>query len=211
MLDFNNLEQYRENNRIEAKRALGGLPESIWETYSAFANTLGGIILLGVVEKEDKSFETVSIPYPEDIVLDFLAILNDPSRVSANVLEEDSISVQEVDGNRIIVIEVPRADHTVRPVYLDNNPRNVYMRNGEGDYKCTAEEIEEIAKEVSACIKELIIGYLTDNAKARPLEIAEFLGLEPALTREYMKDLVRADVVVTEGNGNRIRYYQLKR
>ena len=68
MLDFANLEIYRENNRIEAKKAQGGLPHSIWETYSAFANSFGGILLLGVVEGADKRFVSVPLPSPERVV-----------------------------------------------------------------------------------------------------------------------------------------------
>lgn len=107
MIDFAHLEQYRENNRIEAKKARGGLPHSIWETYSAFANTLGGVILLGVVEDDNKQLEAVGVPDPDQLVKEFWNIVNNVNKVSVNILSGSDVSVESVDEKSIVVINVP--------------------------------------------------------------------------------------------------------
>lgn len=61
---------------------MGGLPRSIWETYSAFANTLGGVILLGVEEYKDKSLHPVNLPDPEGMVAEFREITGVPRKKS---------------------------------------------------------------------------------------------------------------------------------
>ena len=42
--------KYGERINLECKKGDSTLPNSVWETYSAFANTIGGTILLGVEE-----------------------------------------------------------------------------------------------------------------------------------------------------------------
>ena len=157
MIDFSKIEQYRENNRIEAKKALGGLPRSVWETYSAFANTYGGIILLGVEELADKSFRTVDLPDPEKLIKEFWDIVNNPNKTSVNVLSSKDVFVQEVDGDHIVVINVPRAERSYKPVYVDGNPLNTYRRNGEGDYRCTREEYQSMVRDASVKTQDMLV------------------------------------------------------
>ena len=47
--DIRRFDQYREDNRLEVKKASGGLPNSLWESYSSMANCYGGVIILGVI------------------------------------------------------------------------------------------------------------------------------------------------------------------
>ena len=157
MIDFNNLEKYRENNRIEAKKAMGGLPGSIWETYSAFANTLGGVILLGVEEWPDKTLHAVDLPDPDKLIKEFWNNVNNPNKTSVNLLSSKDVFVQEVDGNHIVVINVPRAERSYRPVYLDGNPLSTYRRNGEGDYKCTKEEYQAMVRDASVKTQDMLV------------------------------------------------------
>ena len=152
MVDFNNLQNYRENNRLEAKQATGGLPESIWETYSAFANTQGGVILLGVEELADKSLHAIDLLDPQWLIEDLWAGLEDPKVVSRNILTPNDVEIRVVDGKQIVVVTVPPASWDQRPIYIGGDPiRGTYHRSGEGDYRCTPEVVRAMLQENERC------------------------------------------------------------
>lgn len=175
MIDIMNIEKYRENNRIEAKKALGGLPHSIWETYSAFANTLGGIILLGVEEYRDKTLHIVDLPDPEGLIKEFWNMLNDPHKVSVNILTEKDVRAEIVNGHRIVVIEVPRAQRYDKPVYIDSNPASgSYRRTGEGDYHCTDEELRAMRRDAELYTQDMLTLNSMDMSVLRPECITEY-------------------------------------
>lgn len=142
IIDIKKLSKYEENNRIEVKKAQKGIPISIWETYSAFANTEGGVILLGVEEKEDHSLSVSGIEDIHKMMADLWNIINNKQKVSLNILTERMVSSHVIEGKNILSIEVPKADRHHRPIYIGNDPmRGTYRRGFEGDYMCTKEEV----------------------------------------------------------------------
>lgn len=141
------LARYRENGYVEAKEALGGLPESLWETYSAFANAEGGVILLGVGENPDHSFRILELLDPEELLEEFWAILRNPEYVSVNLLKEEDVQILREEGKCIIAIFVPEAPPEQKPVHLLRDPwRHSYRRVGEADKRCSREEVEQMLK-----------------------------------------------------------------
>lgn len=141
MADFD-IPFLREGLHVEAKRARGGLPRSIWETYSAFANSEGGVILLGVSEDEEHRLSVTGVPDAEGMVRDFWNTVNDRSKVSATVLTDNDVEIRQTEGGDVIVIRVPRAARESMPVFIGPDPfKGTYHRNGEGDYLCERPEV----------------------------------------------------------------------
>ena len=139
-----------ENDAVEFKRARGGVPADFWPSYSSFANTDGGVIILGVREKDGKR-EIEGLADTEKIVADLWNAVNNPDKVSANVLFNESIYPVDVDGKAVVVVEVPRAERTVRPVFIGSDVfKGTYRRNGEGDYHCSREAVEGMIRDKCA-------------------------------------------------------------
>ena len=157
MLDFFNIEKYKENNRLEAKAAAVGLPKSLWATYSAFANTNGGIILLGVTEDAQHQLHVEGVNDAGALVIDFWNIINNQSKISINVLNDKDVIVREFNGKKIIIISVPRAQRYDKPIYLDGNLFSSYKRNGEGDYRCTKEVIQAMLRDASPKTQDMLV------------------------------------------------------
>lgn len=131
-----------ERVTLECKKARKDVPHSLWETYSAFANTDGGIILLGVDEnlKEkdiSKRFTVIGVEDAAKIRTDIWNTLNSREKVSTSLLRDEDINTLSYDGKDVVVIHVPRATYEERPVYINNNiMRGTYRRRHEGDYHC---------------------------------------------------------------------------
>ena len=165
MIDFSNLESYTENNRIEVKKAQGTLPNSIWETYSSFANTLGGIILLGVAETKNKSLVPIGLSDPEKLIKDFWYIINNQNKININILTSSDVFIREINGKSIVVINVPRAQRFYKPVYINGNPvSGTYRRNGEGDYHVNNEELKEMYREANVKAQDIMIIEAMDTS-----------------------------------------------
>src|SRR5476651_1511138 len=132
---------WEESEDLEFKSAKGGLPKSLWETYSAMANTHGGIILLGV----ENDGVVRGVTNATKLKKAFWDTINNRGKVSANLLTSTDIAEVPYNGAVILAIRVAKAGRYERPVYLDQNPlTGTYRRNHEGDYHCTEREVSRM-------------------------------------------------------------------
>ena len=140
-----------EQINFETKKAENTIPKSVWETYSAFANTIGGYILLGISEEKGKEgnllYTATGLKDPEKLKKELFDTLNS-DKVSTNILTDDDVEVVKYEERFLLSIHVPQADYRQRPIYINGNlNKGTYKRNHEGDYHCTEEEVKAMIRD----------------------------------------------------------------
>ena len=143
----------RESVDLECKLAAGrdgqgAVPEDFWPTYSAFANTEGGVVVLGLRERQGH-FTAEGIANVAKVRKELFDALNNREKVSANLLNDQTVREVTLDGRTLLVIEIPRARRKQRPVYLTTNPLSghTYRRLNDGDRTVPDEEVKRMLAE----------------------------------------------------------------
>ena len=171
------IQDLQESFEVECKLAggrdgKGAVPGDMWETYSAFANTRGGVILLGIKEKKG-NFTVEGINNPAPLVKNIWDTVNNPNKVSTNLLSESDITVESIKGKSIIRIQVPRAPRESRPIYINANPYSgTFQRRYEADQKCLTPAVKQMIAEQENDRDQRILKHFTiDDIEPESLRI----------------------------------------
>lgn len=154
---------------FEVKEAKNEVPKSAWETASAFSNTAGGWIILGV-RKSGKQFEIIGVCDPGKIADDFLNVLRSASKFNKRM---DPVAKKYgFDGKIVLGFYIQQKHPREKPVYF-NSQKNTFIRAGSGDRRATQEEIDSFYRNASFEEKDNEITDLAIN------------DLDPETIRQY--------------------------
>ena len=140
----------RENYQFEVKSAQGRsgngeVPKDVWESYSAMANSEGGMILLGAKELKDGSLEFLGIKDIEKVQKEFWTIVNNKEKVNFNVLSPIDMQVLVCEEKSLLLITINQASRKQKPIYTGSNPlTGTYLRYHDSDIKAKDEIVRHM-------------------------------------------------------------------
>lgn len=127
-----------EGMHAEFKEAAGGLPESIWRSVSAFSNTEGGWILLGISHNK----VVVGVENPDRLQSDFASTL--AATITPTI--SPSLQIFVVAGRRVLGIRVPKLEAYLKPAYLTRSGLNAgsYKRVGSSSVRFADQDFARV-------------------------------------------------------------------
>lgn len=147
------------------------LPKSIWETVSAFANTDGGSILLGIKElKHPLRYVAVGVNDPYKLKQDFLNTQSS-DKLSMPATTEQDIDIYKVNDKTVLSIYVPKISYKNRPLYIGYDIRNAYVRENDSDRKINDNELRAFLRETDSDVdNELLPNFDLNDLRLADLQ-----------------------------------------
>jgi len=198
----------REGKRLEFKRGLPG-PAKVARTLAAFANTRGGLLLVGVGDRG----ELVGAPRPRETMERLRA-------VAAERLEpplEVQVSVVTLQEKRIVCCSVPLSHRRPHAALDDEGERAIVMRVGASNRVASGAALAALRAQRSGgagldALQRAILVWVERVARVRPGEDATVAGFARAhnvgvqRARRAFTQLELAGRLVAHGTGARRAY-----
>lgn len=147
MAFLDELDDLHEHQRLEFKESTFTVPDDVWESYSAFANTEGGEIVLGVSENSDATFTVTGVVEPDKLINEFWTTVRNTQKVERDVLFGDSVRTISVRDAKVVIIDVPRAERGEKPVRIKrkrDKDFSAWIRRGSSDVKATSYDLRQM-------------------------------------------------------------------
>ncbi|MGN0830906.1 MAG: ATP-binding protein [Candidatus Ornithospirochaeta sp.] len=125
-----------ETPTIELKSAKEGSPEKLYDSFSSFSNTCGGIILFGIDEKA--GYKVCGVENPEILEKRIVEQANEMIPIV-----RPHITMCNYDGKTVVAAEVSEMDAINKPCYYagKGKSKGSYIRVGDADLPMTEYEI----------------------------------------------------------------------
>jgi ATP-dependent DNA helicase RecG len=125
---------------VEVKRATGGLPRSVAETMSAFANSRGGTIILGL--DEGAGFAATGVRDPVALRDELAGV----ARAQLTPALAPIIDTVPFEGAILMLAEIEPLPPAQRPCYVTTRGlyNGAFVRVGDGDQRLTPYEIDRL-------------------------------------------------------------------
>ncbi|PAU69814.1 transcriptional regulator [Bifidobacterium italicum] len=139
-------DQHNDDADYEAKSCATDLSKSVWESVSAFANTDGGTLLLGVDERENF---TVPPQFDADRTINqFIDGMGDGNRDGAKLVSPPKYSIHRdtVDGEHMVAVQVRENALAQKPCYVKTKgpSSGSYKRQDDKDLPLSPTELFEM-------------------------------------------------------------------
>jgi ATP-dependent DNA helicase RecG len=204
---------------VEAKRAEGGLPKSLRSTASAFSNTSGGVLLLGIDEGD--GFASVNLNDPGKMASDLAAMLSDEFEPPIRPV----INVMEFEGCRIVVAEIPALPFDQKPCYYKGAgpTTGTWTRTGASNRRLSPYEVQVLiasrgqprddergvpGTSLVDLDQEAVEGFLARLRVLRPMAFGGMSDVEILRRQKILVDLEGDQVVSLAGLLALARYPQ---